>query len=291
MARTGVRMDGLATDWLSCEGHLCPPLRGKVLIAEDNPLNQAVALAMLERMGLTGVVASDGGQAVTMVRDGAFDLVLMDCQMPLMDGFEATAQIRRLDARRGGQVPIVALTANAMPGDEQRCLAAGMDAFLAKPYTMANLHTVLARWLTNGPPAAESEDVASRTALEAQPSRAEEAVIDLAVLDSLRAIDESGGNGLAKEVVGLFVRDAAKSWSQVQSAAAASDATALAKAAHTLKSSAANVGAVQLADGCRKIEALAREGRMPDALAWVEPTGRAHRNATARLQQLLLEME
>jgi CheY-like chemotaxis protein len=113
---------------------------------------------MLKKLGLQVTLASDGAQALEQVRAHDFDLVLMDCQMPVMDGYEATAAIRKLPARRGGdRVPIVALTANAMEGDEQKCRDAGMDDFLAKPYTLAALHAVLARWL----PQANNLSVAS----------------------------------------------------------------------------------------------------------------------------------
>ena len=123
------------------------PLRGSVLLVEDNPVNQSVATAMLLKLGLSTRLAQHGGEAVELVREFDFDLVLMDCQMPVMDGYEATAAIRRLEQGRGASLPIVALTANAMQGDEQICRDAGMDGFLAKPYTLAALHETLSHWL------------------------------------------------------------------------------------------------------------------------------------------------
>ena len=122
-------------------------LRGSVLLVEDNPVNQGVATAMLLKLGLSTRLAQHGGEAVELVREFDFDLVLMDCQMPVMDGYEATAAIRRLEHGRGASLPIVALTANAMQGDEQSCRDAGMDGFLAKPYTLAALHETLSHWL------------------------------------------------------------------------------------------------------------------------------------------------
>ena len=120
-------------------------------MVEDSLLNQQLAEAMLNEMGLDTVTANNGHEAVDRVLQTDFDLILMDCQMPLMDGYEATEAIRRLPGRRSRRLPIVAVTANAMEGDEQRCRAAGMDAFLAKPYTLAQLSDVLERWLP--PPA------------------------------------------------------------------------------------------------------------------------------------------
>jgi two-component system sensor histidine kinase/response regulator len=121
------------------------PLRGRVLLAEDNPVNQKVALSMLRRMGLDVSVAKNGLEAVDAVRRTTVDLILMDCEMPELDGFEATRQIRR--AQAGVRTPIIALTANAFEENRERCLAAGMDDFLSKPFDKAQLRTLLAQWL------------------------------------------------------------------------------------------------------------------------------------------------
>jgi CheY-like chemotaxis protein len=115
-----------------------------VLLAEDTPVNQRVARAMLEKLGCTVVLVADGAAAVSAVAAGGFDLVLMDCQMPVTDGYEATMQIRADESQRGGHVPIHAMTANAAEEDRQRCLACGMDGHLAKPVRMQDLETLLA---------------------------------------------------------------------------------------------------------------------------------------------------
>jgi two-component system, sensor histidine kinase and response regulator len=128
-------------------------VHGTVLLAEDNIVNQHVAQAMLQMLGLTVLLAGDGRQAVQIVDTTPVDLVLMDCQMPLMDGYQATATIRALASPRARKVPIVAITANALPGDEQRCRDAGMDGFLAKPYSLTQLQAVLQAWLPLAPPA------------------------------------------------------------------------------------------------------------------------------------------
>jgi signal transduction histidine kinase/DNA-binding response OmpR family regulator len=125
-------------------------MQGTVLLVEDNPVNQCVAEAMLSSLGVAFQLANHGAEAVDRISESTFDLVLMDCQMPVMDGFEATAIIRALPEGRGATLPIVALTANTMQGDEQKCLDAGMNDFLAKPYTLAALRAVLARWLPAG---------------------------------------------------------------------------------------------------------------------------------------------
>ncbi len=121
----------------------------RVLVVEDNPVNQRVALAMLHRLGVEAEVASDGATALEMAGIGSYDVILMDCQMPVMDGFEATAAIRALELQGRARTPIVAVTAHAFPDDRQRCLDAGMDDYLAKPMNLADLRTTLSRWLSS----------------------------------------------------------------------------------------------------------------------------------------------
>jgi len=122
-------------------------LRGRVLVAEDNESNLVVARAQLERMGLEVIAASDGQQALDLLAEETVDLVLMDCQMPVLDGFAATMALREREALSGRHLPVIALTANAMKGDRERCKDAGMDEYLAKPYSGEELLTLLARWL------------------------------------------------------------------------------------------------------------------------------------------------
>ena len=123
-------------------------LRGKALLAEDNIVNQMVAQAMLASLGLAVEIANNGQEALLLATAQAFDIVLMDCQMPILDGYQATALLRQREAQDGrGRLPVIALTANAMDGDRDQCLAAGMDDYLAKPYTRIQLEQVLDRWL------------------------------------------------------------------------------------------------------------------------------------------------
>ena len=118
----------------------------RILVAEDNPVNQKIAVKMLEKLGMSVEVATNGRRALEMVENGGYDLVFMDCQMPEMDGYQATAEIRRRHDSRGGRLPIVAMTAGAMAGDRERCLAAGMDDYITKPVRPADLRSALLRW-------------------------------------------------------------------------------------------------------------------------------------------------
>ena len=248
--------EGLASDI----GKFEKVLWGRVLLVEDNQTNQLVAKAMLRKLGLRVELAANGEEAVAQVLQNPFDLVLMDCQMPVMDGFEATRLIRQMHNERTPHLPILALTANAMPGDERDCLNAGMDAFLAKPLTLLGLHNTLARWL-----AAERLSDAT-TAQETDPVQIAAATgdvssaIDPMVMDTLRSLDESGGTALAREVFGSYLSDARSAMNRLQTAIEAGDCTTQCHAAHALKSSSANVGAQTLSRSCRELETNARNG-------------------------------
>jgi CheY-like chemotaxis protein len=270
-------------------------LRGRVLLVEDNPINQGVAKAMLTKLGLQCDAAGDGAQAVDRVRETIFDLVLMDCQMPVMDGYQATAAIRALPDCRGATLPIVALTANAMWGDEQACLDAGMNGFLAKPYTLAALHATLAGWLASGPPTPRSS--ASPTAPTpphlrpaAPPDTRAPSVINMAAIDTLREIDDSGSMDLAIQLVNSFLKSADDNLARVVAAANEGNAKIVAQVAHSLKSSAANLGAEALSNCYRELEKCAREGRIADARGWLDPTQRAQQAALRQLRELLMEV-
>jgi CheY-like chemotaxis protein len=130
-------------------------LRGRVLLVEDNSVNRIVGAAMLQQLGLEVVLAEHGEEALAVLREQTVNLVLMDCQMPVMDGYEATQRIREIERNTARpRLPVIALTANALSGDFDRCLAAGMDAYLSKPYTRAQMHATLAPWLDEGTAAA-----------------------------------------------------------------------------------------------------------------------------------------
>ncbi|MFM8330252.1 MAG: response regulator, partial [Candidatus Methylumidiphilus sp.] len=124
--------------------------KGKILVAEDNLINQKVAVGLLERLGCEVKVAGNGVEAVEVFVRDSFDLILMDCMMPQMDGYEATAAIRARQADGARPTPIVALTANNVAGDREKCLAAGMDDYLAKPFSLHQLQAILQRWLPPG---------------------------------------------------------------------------------------------------------------------------------------------
>ena len=267
-------------------------LQGRVLLVEDNPINQGVAKAMLAKIGLQWALANHGGEAVDLVRAGDFDLVLMDCQMPVMNGFAATAAIRRLPDGRSACLPIIALTANAMQGDEQACRDAGMNGFLAKPYTLVALYSMLAAWLpAPGPAAAHRSDPTPMPAAAARAAEAEQEApaIHQAAIDALRELEEPGSTELVTQLVSSFLASADRNLSHLAAAVSDANAKALSKTAHALKSSAANLGAVALSGCYRELERCGREGHLDDAPGHLQQARHEQQRALRELRALITE--
>jgi signal transduction histidine kinase/CheY-like chemotaxis protein/HPt (histidine-containing phosphotransfer) domain-containing protein len=252
-------------------------LRGHVLLVEDNAINQRVAIAMLTRFGLSVSVAADGAKAVEMVREETFDLVLMDCQMPLMDGPEATRRIRAWEATRkprGAALPIVALTANAIAEDRAACAAAGMTGYLAKPITGASLFEVLAGHLEAPNPAAAQGVVAAaqKPATPGPTPRAmpepARSIFDPQVLAELPMVADGTDPDFALSVLEQFVRLSTQAMARCRDAVVAPGGEATLRDVHTLKSSSAQVGAQALAACAAELEEQLRAGTLPTAADW-----------------------
>jgi CheY-like chemotaxis protein len=239
----------------------------RILVAEDNPVNQDVATGILENMGCSVVIALNGAVAVRRLAKEKFDLVLMDCEMPVLDGLQATMRIREFEAmtagREGGgkRTPIVALTAHALADVRQKCMEAGMDDFLTKPFDETQMSKALHRWIGHleRAPAAEPADPVRRAQpAESRPAR-EESPIDFAALDNVAAFKGATGEALFKRVVSRFTGTAPVLAASLREHYATSDAEALWRIAHNLKSSASALGANRLAGQAGEIELVARE--------------------------------
>jgi CheY-like chemotaxis protein len=222
-----------------------------VLLAEDNAVNQEVARIMLEGRGCRVDLAADGAQAVEALASRRYDLVFLDCQLPVMDGFVATRWVRE-GARASAateRTAIIALTAHAMKGDREQCLAAGMDDYLSKPFSQRQLREVMQRWL----PAIDRSGLERRNPVRAlaAPQTGEDAgrpdTLDRKVLEAIRALEDADTPGLLQNVIDLYLRDSSRLVTRVREAAACGDGTALLEAAHGLKSTSGNVGAGRLA--------------------------------------------
>jgi len=246
--------------------------RARILIAEDDKVNEKVALLMLKKMGVRADVAPDGVEAVRRYKDGRYDLILMDCNMPEMDGYTATAEIRRLEGA-GPRIPIIALTANALKRDRKRCLDAGMDGYLSKPVNPHELLATLTRWLKSdalGGGAAVAvpgavPQASSRVAAAAPPAfAAPTGDIDEKVLADLKEM--GGGDELVKDIVKSYLDDEAPACMRlIESAVMGGLCEDLRKAAHKLKGSSRAVGARLVAEACLHLEEMGRAGQAAEA--------------------------
>jgi two-component system sensor histidine kinase/response regulator len=241
-----------------------PPLPAShpadVLIVEDNRVNQQVALGLLSRLGYHAVVVGDGLEAVQLLSRRRFDLVLMDIQMPVMDGLEATRVIRSADSSvLDHDVPVVALTANAFAEVREQCLAAGFTDFLTKPVDGRQLAFALQKWIgaRAASPAVLTASVMQIGAAGAEP------VVDRAGLLE-RSLDDPE---LAIDVLNAFLSECPQMTAAVEHALHEQQPAAAATAAHALKGAAANAGAAQLRVTAAQIERLAAAGRLQDASA------------------------
>jgi len=264
------------------------PLRGRVLLAEDNIVNQDVAKAMLAVLGLEVEVAGNGREAVERAAATSFDLILMDCQMPGVDGYQATAMIRSEERGTRARIPIIAMTANALEGDRERCLAAGMDDYLAKPYTIANLRLTLERWLPGGAGGDTGVDPSPAPA-PGDPEVRE--VLSRSKLAQLQAIDPSGTKGLVEKVLRSYLETAPEDLARVERAVDSGDSEALCSAAHALKSSSANIGAESLSERFRLLESLGRQGKAGDAIALMHGVKAEFRQVVHEIRALIANKE
>jgi two-component system, sensor histidine kinase and response regulator len=269
-----------------------PPLGGRVLLVEDNPVNQVVAQNMIEAIGCDLTIVDNGAKAVEAVAASHFDLVLMDCQMPEMDGFAATAAIRASEAQRGPsggadgrppRIPIIAVTAHAMQGDRDASLAAGMDDHLPKPFSFEILRDVLERWM---PPSALRASARRPEAIAPliKPDPAPALRLDPSRLDAVRSL-KSGGADLVRQVIHLFLQTAPGTLDRLRLAASSGNAREIGGAAHALRGSSRELGADRVGQLCQQIETLARTGRLTDAALALPELEREYE----AVRQLLLE--
>ncbi len=250
-----------------------PERRPQVLLAEDNRVNQRVTHAQLARLGCDVDLASDGHEAIAAVARRRYDVIFMDCQMPGVDGFDATREIRRREPE-GPRVPIVALTANALRGDRERCLAAGMDDYLAKPTDLGSLDQALerhARSTTGERPVEPAHESGSR-------------LVDQQALSTLKALERDGPGFLA-----VLVRDFDEGFRErlgdMQLAARENDGAALRGAAHSVKGSAGIVGAEAMASLCQRLESLGAEGQTRGADALIASLAHEHEAVMSVLRE------
>jgi CheY-like chemotaxis protein/HPt (histidine-containing phosphotransfer) domain-containing protein len=272
----------------SPDGHKAVPQPGRqtalrILLVEDNPVNQTLAVALLQKQGHAVALAGNGKEAVERLQTGVpFDLVLMDLQMPEMDGLEATRRIRQHERETGGHVPILAMTAHAMKGDREVCLQAGMDGYVSKPVRPQELREAIAK-VVGGAKAAATEE-----AKEHLPSPAPTRSASEGTMTQARSASEGASRGpsappwvdwkaaleyvgdderLLRDLIGLFLEEYERWLREAREAIAAGNAAELKRPAHNLKGSLGHFGAQTAFETARALESLARNGILNDAPA------------------------
>ncbi len=226
-----------------------------VLLAEDNEINRTVATALLRKRGLRTEIAQDGREAVEMASEHRYAAILMDCQMPELDGYEATQRIR--EAEHGHHTPIIAMTAHSMPGDRERCLAAGMDDYLAKPVRAEALDGVIEQWFPGREPDDAQPGVTAGSALDAGgPSAHDEQGVDRTTISQLK---DTLTSDMRRALLQTFEESLSKCLADIASAAGREDRVELKRLAHLLKGSCAAVGAARLSLSAQALEDLSTE--------------------------------
>jgi signal transduction histidine kinase/CheY-like chemotaxis protein/HPt (histidine-containing phosphotransfer) domain-containing protein len=243
----------------------------RVLIVEDNVVNQEVARAMLQELNVEAVSAWSGEEALEKLTAERYDAILMDCQMPKLDGYATTGRFREWEqAQQQARTLIVALTANALAGDAERCIAAGMDRYLSKPFTIEQLRQAL-------------EPEGANSAVAAADAQSTSVLLDQQTLERIRAMRRPGGPDLLVRVVDLYVSSSNALIDTMLAASRSEDAATVAHAAHALKSSSANVGALAFAELCSELETAANGGHAERALGLVKKLVAEHRQVLRAL--------
>ncbi len=273
----------------------CAGYTGRILVAEDNPVNLAVFLHLLNKFGLEVDAAADGAEAIKQIGSRSYDLVFMDCQMPGVDGYEATRVVRGREQEAGVEsgVPIIAMTANAMPGDRERCLQCGMNDYLSKPVDRNSLQRLLGKWLDErvvapkpveipgDEPAIQPPDAAPEIATTPTPSS--DSVLDAEVIDELRDIMESEFALLLRR----YLDTAPGQLEMLVEMSLKARLDEVAKIAHSLKSSCANVGAMRMSDLVRQVEMAAKGNNQITCLELNRQLDQEARLVERALQRLL----
>jgi PAS domain S-box-containing protein len=250
-------------------------LSGRVLLVEDNPVNREVATGLLELLGFHVNSVEDGRQALEASSRDSYDVILMDCQMPVMDGLTATARIREREREaHAARIPIIALTANAISGDREQCLNAGMDDYLSKPFSQSQMSDMLSRWLSrtgtslsprnsrlaSAEAAPESSSPTIHTK-QIEPS----SVVDYTAWESIRMLKRPGHPDPLGKLLDKYVEDSRQLVEQLRHAIESNDSATLHAVAHRLKSSSATLGALTVAAHCKELEAMGRSHRIEGA--------------------------
>ncbi len=240
-----------------------------VLIAEDNIVNQQVAIGVLRKLGCKVDLTMNGQEAVRAFENNHYDIIFMDCQMPRMDGYEATTEIRRMEniIANSDRIPVIALTANALTGDREKCLAAGMDDYISKPFGMEQIATILKHWLPENQQFNKTSPAEDTILTEAKPvsNDPEEELLNHKELDNIRALQTEGEPDLLTRIITLYLEDTPEQLDKLYQAIRSNNAVEVLSIAHSLKSSCANLGALHLSTLFKEIENKGRANSLQGA--------------------------
>jgi two-component system sensor histidine kinase/response regulator len=242
------------------------PWPAKILLVEDDKVNQMLALNQLDYLGYQADAVDGGGAALQALDRSSYDLILMDCQMPMMDGYQTTASIRQREGQQR-HTTTIAMTANAMDGDREKCLDAGMDDYITKPVDLNILAAKLRQWLARVTPASE------HAAHAASPSANSHVLIDAAVISDLREISKKSGHDVLRKTAEVFFAEAPKHIAELRATIGVHDLARAAQIAHQLKGAAGCVGITRVRELCAEIEANSKKGNADnteEALADIE---------------------
>lgn len=234
----------------------------KILLAEDNAVNRKLAITLLEKRGHTVIPTENGQEALVALEHENVDLILMDVQMPVMDGFEAIRAIRAKERCTGAHIPIIALTAHAMKGDREKCLGVGADDYVPKPIRTPELLAALDRSRKL------RVDAPSTTSPSPAPSPKEPAPTVFDVNDALNRVE--GDRELLEEIVRIFTGECSSNMDAIRQAFASGDARLLERLAHTIKGASANLSAATVSEAAFKLEKLASSGNLENAGEWID---------------------
>jgi signal transduction histidine kinase/DNA-binding response OmpR family regulator len=253
-----------------------------ILVAEDNTVNQKVALKQLHRLGYKADIVTNGREAVEAVKIKRYDLVLMDCQMPEMDGFEATAEIRAAEKDKAEHTRIIAMTAHALKGEREKCLAAGMDDYLSKPVKIEILSQMLEKYLVQSKVKSDVQFEISdaQSVLDTEKGK----FVDRAMLDSFRDLQQPGEPDIVTELIDLYLADAAKRITTLRQAAGSGDLKTIKYQAHAVKGGSSNIGALGLARLSSQLEENGIE--MAGALATISKMEAEFEKVTLQLNTM-----
>ena len=272
----------------------------RILVAEDNPVNRTVALGQLEELGYTAEAVNNGHEVLEALETRDFDIVLMDCQMPELDGYETSRRLRRLEglSPHGERVTVIAVTAHAMKGDRERCLDAGMDDYLAKPFRVSELAAVLERWRPQSA-GAEDQPVKDESSIvlpgaeekSAEKKRPEDDWLDLRTLVSLRELGSKTGRDMLGRVTDTFLRTSEQQVTALLAAREEGQVEVLVRESHSLKGSAAATGAPRLAAAAAKVESQLRQDESANVGEALDILFSTYQTTVRRLREAVSSMK